>query len=284
VSKLSPGPHSLVVDGTRLAYHVAGHGPVMIAHSGGPGVEATYLRMSRLEKHFTMVYLEPVGTGESGPLPADATYVGTYADFLAATVEYLGVARVYLLGHSHGGFVAQRYAVDHPDRVAGLVLYSTSPVNSPEFWAPALELVAAYPQRYPDVPEAADVVSAWSMDLGGTEESVTALLRAVTPIYFADFFGRRAEFEPLRSAMRCWPTPFQDMSLDFRTELSSVTAPTLVIAGRHDFLCGPAWAQLLHEGIGRSRLVIFEESGHFAHVEEPDAFADAVTELQRGVG
>jgi pimeloyl-ACP methyl ester carboxylesterase len=38
----------------------------------------------------------------------------------------LGQDRVHVLGHSHGGFVAQQYALDHPDRIAGLVLYDTS--------------------------------------------------------------------------------------------------------------------------------------------------------------
>jgi proline iminopeptidase len=54
-----------------------------------------------------------------------------------------------------------------------------------------------------------------------------------------------------------------------------------VITGRHDFICGPVWAEMLHQGIPGSRLKILEYSGHFGHIEEPDAFTDAVTWLLR---
>ncbi|MGW6793172.1 alpha/beta fold hydrolase [Streptomyces chartreusis] len=43
----------------------------------------------------------------------------TYAAFLAAVVDELDAPRVHLLGHSHGGFVVQRDALEHPDRVPG---------------------------------------------------------------------------------------------------------------------------------------------------------------------
>ncbi|MCO1577534.1 hypothetical protein M8C13_17385 [Crossiella sp. SN42] len=43
---------------------------VCLVHSGGPGIHWEYLRMPEPERHLTMVYLEPVGTGQSGRLPA----------------------------------------------------------------------------------------------------------------------------------------------------------------------------------------------------------------------
>ena len=55
--------------------------------------------------------------------------------------------------------------------------------------------------------------------------------------------------------------------------------PTAVIVGAHDFICGPRWAAMLHEGIPGSRLTTLASSGHFGHIEEPNAFAEAVTWL-----
>ncbi|GGJ58314.1 alpha/beta fold hydrolase [Streptomyces brasiliensis] len=112
---VTPGTREITVDGVRQVYHVAGRGPVCVAHSGGPGTDWSYLRMPLLEQHCTMVYLEPVGTGDSGRLPSYG--LDAYVTFLAAVVEHLAVPRVHLLGHSHGGFVVRRYALDHPDRV-----------------------------------------------------------------------------------------------------------------------------------------------------------------------
>jgi hypothetical protein len=66
---LTSGTHEIVVDGVRQRYHVAGAGAVCIAHYGGPGIAWEYLRMATVEAELTTVYVEPVGTGESGHLP-----------------------------------------------------------------------------------------------------------------------------------------------------------------------------------------------------------------------
>ena len=66
---LAPGTHEIVVDGVTQRYHVAGAGPVCVVHSGGPGIAWEYMRMPRVEAALTTVYVEPVGTGESGRLP-----------------------------------------------------------------------------------------------------------------------------------------------------------------------------------------------------------------------
>ena len=232
---------NFVHNGTRQAFHVAGRGPVMVAHSGGPGVEYSYLRSERLEEHFTMVYLEPIGTGGSGPLPPRATYVDTYVDFLHATVEHLGESRVHVLGHSHGGFVAQRFALRYPERTAGLALYSTSPTTDAEFWAAEQAAADAYVRRHADIPEVAGVVAALGgFDAARTADEKSAVLRAALPVYFADFWGRRAEFKGLRQQIRSWVTDFDSTTIDYRPDLPAITAPTVVVTGRHDSSAAPS--------------------------------------------
>lgn len=276
---LTPGTHSLTVDGIRQVYHVAGGGPVLVAHAGGPGIDHGYLRSADLEKHFTVVYLEPVGTRDSGPYPEDATYVGTYAHLLGAVIDHLGVPRVHLLGHSHGGFVTLQYAIDHPDRVAGLALYSTSPTTGDEFWDTMRDNATAFPEQHPDRPEAAEVLD-WMTFQSTTDEEHSAALRGLMPLYFADFWGERhAEYAAMRAAVRAWRVENDGVPFDCRVELPEVTAPTVIICGRHDFICGPVWAAMLHNGIPGSRLVMLENSGHFGQIEEPEAFTEAVTWL-----
>ncbi|MEU8405793.1 alpha/beta hydrolase [Micromonospora sp. NPDC048842] len=284
VSALAPGAHTFTVDGVRQVYHVAGSGPVCVAHSGGPGIEWAYLRTPSLETHFTMVYVEPVGTGASGQLDNPEDYrLDAYVRFLHAVIEHLGEPRVYLLGHSHGGFVVQRYALAHPDRLSGLALYDTSPVTGAEFWGEAMAGLAAYPQRHPDRPEAAAVPAAFAQIGGATDdESLGAALRAALPVYFADFWGRQDEFARFQAAVRIWATPAgaQDPTpFDVRENLAEITVPVVVIVGAHDFICGPRWAEQLHAGLPDSRLVTLERSGHFAHIEQPVEFTDAVAEL-----
>jgi pimeloyl-ACP methyl ester carboxylesterase len=280
-ARLAAGTHEFTVEGVRQVYHVAGQGPVLVAHSGGPGLDYAYLRSPELERHFTTVYLEPVGTGASGR-PADY-HLDTYVRFLAALIDHLGPDRVHLLGHSHGGFVAQRYALDHPDRIAGLVLYDTSPMTGPDFWAAAMAALQAYPQRYPDQPAAAGIPAAFQRALAAQDDDTrSAELRNALPVYFADFWARRPDFADLEIGLRAWvePTSTEDPTpFDVRDRLREVTAPTVVIVGRHDFICGPRYAVLLHEGIPGSHLHVLEYSGHLGHLEQPAEFSRALESL-----
>lgn len=281
---MNEGRHEFSAGAVRQAYLVAGSGPVCVAHSGGPGLDAGYLRSAELEEHFTVVYVDPLGTGSSGPPAGRDDYrMTTYVRQLAAVVDHLGVGAVHLLGHSYGGYVAQTYALEHPERVAGLVLYSTSPQAGPDFWAQAMAGLASYPQRHPGVPEAAAVPGAFEQALQAEDDAeLSRLFAAAVPVYFDDFWARRDEFEPWRAAIRmsAAPATAQDPDpFDLRGRLGKLTAPTVVIAGRADFMCGPGWAAQLAEEIPGAALRILEHSGHFAHVEQPAEFAAAAATL-----
>lgn len=284
MSPLSPGTHAIDVDGVVQRYHVAGAGPVCVAHSGGPGIVWEYLRMPALEQHLTMVYLEPVGTGESGRLADPADYnLTVYPRFLHAVVEHLGVPKVALLGHSHGGFVVQRYLLDHPDRVAGAVLYDTSPVTGAEFWGDAVANVTRFAESHAEHPDAAGVAAAFArvgedMD----DDGKTDLLRALLPAYFADYWGRAEEFRPLRDGLRAWRAPdlgVEPEPFDVRSELALSTVPALVVVGEHDFICGPRWAEQLRSAIPHAQVLELADSGHFGHLEQPEVFVSAVAEF-----
>ncbi|MET8050746.1 alpha/beta hydrolase [Streptosporangium sp. NPDC005286] len=285
---LLPGTHTVSIQGVLQRYHVAGSGPLCLVHSGGPGLGWEYLRMPELERHLTLVYLEPIGTGGSGHLSRPQAYrIDTYAQFLHGVVEHLGARRPFLLGHSHGGFVAQRYALSHPTVLAGMILYDTSPRTGEEFWNQALSNLDHLPERHPDQPEAAGISEAFRQALAATDnESCTQGLRAVLPAYFADYWAHESELAPIRAVLRAWVDPMraEEEPFDSRDRLRDITAPTLVISGGHDFICGPVWGRLLHEGIAHSRFVLLEDSGHLGHLEEPEVFTAAIVDFTLGVG
>lgn len=267
-----------------VRYHVAGGGPVCVVHSGGPGIVWEYMRAPLLEQHLTMVYVEVVGTGDSGRLADARDYnLSTYTRFLHAVVTDLDVPRVALLGHSHGGFVVQQYALEHPENVAGLVLYDTSPVTGEEFWTSALtrlrEFAEAHKAEHPEVETYVEKLSAPIGELD--DDGATDVLRTILPAYVADYWGREAEFAPLRRAIRVSAAPSRGEGppFDIRQRLATITAPTLILVGAHDFICGTRWADMLHNGIPGSRLVTFPDTGHMGHVEAPVEFAEAVVKF-----
>lgn len=282
----SNGMHQVEIDGVRQVYHVAGAGPVCLVHPGGPGMSWEYLRLPALEAHLTMVYLEPIGTGASGRLADRRDYrIDTYARRVHGVLDHLGVSQAYLLGHSHGGFVVQRYALDHPDRVAGLILFATSPVTGAEFWADAMANLQGVPMRLPHRPEAAGIPAAFQEALAAADDDTfTERMRQVLPAYFADYWAQEAEIAPAFATFRAWTAPSggeEPAPFDVRDALGSLTVPTLIISGEHDFICGVRWGRMLHEAMPKSELLELD-CGHMAHLERPEVFTRAVIDFVDG--
>ncbi|WP_327238373.1 alpha/beta hydrolase [Streptomyces sp. NBC_01317] len=282
---LAAGSHAVEIDGVVQRYHVHGTGPVCVAHSGGPGIDWEYLRMPALERHLTMVYPEPVGSGASGRLPSHPHgYTRPlYSRFLGELIEHLGVPEVHLLGHSHGGFVVQYHALRHPGRVAGVILYESAPLTGPEHGAEAMRLVELFAARNAGRPGLPEVLAAFrAIPTISDDARMTSVVKGLLPAYFADYWGREEEFAPFRASVRASHVSGLDEHLvpdliDDRAALGSLTVPALVVVGRHDVICGVRWAEELHRLIPGSDLLILEDSGHFGHLEEPAAFARAVT-------
>ena len=160
-----------------------------------------------------------------------------------------------VVGHSYGGFVGQELALRHPDLVAALVLVDTTPgqlgvtehADDDQGPPPPLEVV-----------EALAVVPSTDQELA---EGTTRLL----PYYL----HRRdpAEIEPLLSdvvfdaeaMIRGFVVLAAWSSVD---RLATLTAPTLVLVGRHDVFTSPPQARRIASRISDAELVVFEDSGH----------------------
>lgn len=281
---LTAGAHTVDIDGVTQRYHVHGTGPVCVAHSGGPGISWEYLRMPALEQHLTVVYPEPIGSGDSGRLASHPHgYTRPrYSRFLDALTAHLGVSEVHLLGHSHGGFVAQYHALHHPEKVAGVILYESAPLTGPEHTAEAVRMVRRFAESRSGHPDLPAILAAFeAMPAATDDERITEVARTLLPAYFADYWSRQDEFAPLRAAVSATYISALDENLrphliDDSRELGSLAVPALVVVGRHDFICGMRWAQELHRLIPGAELLVLENSGHFGHVEEPEKFARAV--------
>ncbi|MGW4771854.1 alpha/beta fold hydrolase [Nocardia sp. NPDC004278] len=284
---LVPGTHTFDSDGISQRYHVYGSGPVCVAHPGGPGIFWDYLRMPALEEHLTMVYVEALGTGESGRLPTHPHgYTRErYSRALQRLIDHLGVPEVYLLGHSHGAFVAAYHALHRPTGVAGVVLYEGAPVTGPEHGAEATRRIQEFAAAHADRPELDEVLAAFAaMQAISSDEQTLAVARGILPSYFADYWGNEQRWAGFRAGLRASYISGLDADLspdliDDRADLPNLTVPALVIVGRHDVICGPRWGRELHELIPNSRLVVLEHSGHMGHLEEPQRFDSAVREF-----
>lgn len=284
---LAEGTHDIVVDGLTTRYHVHGSGPVCVAVPGGPGVFWESTRMPAVEEFLTMVYVEPLGTGGSQRLashPAGYTRA-RYTRHLLGVLDALALPRVLMLGHSHGGFVGQHFALRHPDRLRGLVLYESAPVTGPEHMAEAGARVEEFAVRNSGQPELPTVFS--GLQASGTatdDEQITQALRDLLPVFFAHYWQREDEFRDLRETITATYISAVDENhepdvIDDRAALPTLAVPTLVVVGRYDVTCGLRWGRELHALIPESTLVVLEDSGHLGHLEQPEVFAEAVRDF-----
>ncbi|QUQ72310.1 alpha/beta fold hydrolase [Kutzneria sp. CA-103260] len=272
------------IDGVAQAYEVSGQGPVAIVHSGGPGIDSAYLRMPLLEQHLTMVYVDPIGTGQSGLLPGGGYSVATYAEFSRKLIEHLGATKPYFIGHSHGGFVGLELAMANPGLLGGLIAYSTATVYGPELFVEAGRQMAAFVRRWPDEPDAVRAGQAWTENqaTGGEssegEAAHTRFLQNILPAYFANYWATVAARGPLTLQVRDDPARKPD-SWDGRDRLGRIDVPTLVVSGRYDFICPRQWSDQLVAGIPDTTYLRLDESGHFGYLEQQDLFVSTVAEF-----
>lgn len=169
--------------------------------------------------------------------------------------------RFALLGFSLGGMVAMETALRAPDRVRGLVLLSTTPLAVP-------------PERHRSRHEAATLAAAMTMqrfvrehlwpDYGGAANDTLVL-----PLLqdMAEQLGPAAFAQQTRQALG---------RSDFRSRLSAVRCPTLIMSGDEDTLCPPEAQQHLSDAIVPSTLVLLSAGGHFAVYERADEIASGV--------
>lgn len=260
-----------------LHAHIEGAGPTLLVMHGGLGLDHTYLRpwLDPLADGHRVVYYDHRGNGRSErPESLEGVDHGTWADDADGLREHLDEKEILLLGHSYGAFLALEYAVRYGERLRGLILVSATPAL--DYVPEALERARA---------RATDAEMETLTELLSGPVSDDATLREkwlrVLPVYFHRYEERHGE-ELDRDARysarafnhafgRCLP------GYDVEPRLGQIRAPALVLSGRHDWLTPPdLGARRLLDSIPEVRGVVFEKSGHFPFVEEPEAFVEAI--------
>jgi proline iminopeptidase len=284
LNDLQPGDGQAGHDDVRLHFRVSGRGPVLIAHPGGPGTGAAFLGdLAGLAEIATVVWLDPRGTGGS-TAPADATAYSLdhYAADIEALRAHLGLERIGLLGFSHGGMVAMRYAAEHSDRLTHLILLDTAPVLDEEAMARA---TVAMDRRHGE-PWYEEVRRELDADDDPTLDDAAALdgLLRILPMYFHRWDDVAQRFVAgLQGATfharvtSAWNA--EQAHTDLRPELGRIAAPALVMVGEDDFICDVVAAREMADRIPGARLSVIAEAGHFPWVEQPSAFRAAMDEF-----
>jgi proline iminopeptidase len=267
---------------TSLYVEVIGRGPPMVLMHGGPGADHWSLQpFRRLADRFTLVFYDHRCNGHSdGPPVSSMTWENLTAD-ADGLREALGYERWTVLGHSFGGHVALEYALRYPGSLSHLILLDTgadawwSRTNGPDMLA----------RRGYD---ARTVALARRFFSGRIEpaEMGRGLLRFGRAYYHRPSIWRMVG-QLLRGE---WRTKMRPEALIFAgrelfpgwtvmDRLREISVPTLVVAGRDDFLFPPEHQVALAAGLPHARLRIIERAGHNPHEERPTEVLAAVTDF-----
>jgi proline iminopeptidase len=250
--------------------------PIVILH-GGPGHSSDSFRRSLdfLAADHRVLYYDQRGSGHSQILADPSLYtIELLVDELEALRrDVIGADRIFLIAHSAGGALAQRYAIAHSEHVEKLILISSISINNgvaaPPLWdalGPALFVLGA------GVPPSDPLESnAWFAQVM-VETSVGRL---------HDPANRRLLEESGPISFATWREVSRSLEGDdYREELSRLGMGTLAIYGLADGgTTGQEAAAGICEVIPHCRLAGFERSGHWPFLEEPELFAEVVSDF-----
>jgi L-proline amide hydrolase len=282
-------------DGHRTWYRVVGdldpvasRAPVVICH-GGPGATHDYvapIASQLVGSGRACVLYDQLGNGRSDHLPdADPSFwtVELLERELAALVEHLGIdGRYHVLGQSWGGMLALLHALEHPPGLLSVVA-ADSPTSIGTFVAGANELLDDFPP---------DIVATIRAGERSGETSTPEFQAAVMEFYkrhvcrldpWPDEVVRSfaaMESDPTVYATMNGPTEFTVVgtiaSFDITDRLAEIDVPVLLVSGEHDEV-RPSVVAAAHERLRDSEWVLFEDSSHMPHLEEPERFLSVVS-------
>ena len=207
--------------------------------------------------------------GFGGTPPLRAMSVPALAAALRDLLDARGWPKAALVGHSMGGMLAQEFIATWPERVEKLVLYGTTPAfggRDPAFAEAFLKARLGPLEGGRSMAEAAPDMSQ-GMFAPGTKEAARRPAEAAMAAVPEQVY---------RDTLRCLTT------FDRREALAKIAVPTLLVAGEHDPAAPPKTMQRMEAAVPGARLVVIERAGHFAHLEQPEAFRAAVLPFLRG--
>jgi proline iminopeptidase len=259
------------IRGISLNVKVMGKGYPLVLMHGGPGLDHTsLLPLKPLANQFTLIFYDHRCNGRSeGPEVISMTMENLTAD-ADALRQALGFEKWAVFGHSFGGNVALEYALRYPQNLSHLILMDT---GGDQWWvnqnAPELLAKRGY---------SAGTVQAARRFYNGQltpGEFLTTSMKFMSAYYHHfSLLGLAKDFvfSPTPK-MRPEATIFGYNQLlkgwTVMDRLGEINVPTLVMAGRDDFLFPPEHQVALAGGITNARLEIIERAGHEAPSERP---------------
>ncbi len=256
--------------GLRLSYaeHGAPSGPVTLLLPGPTDSWRSYAPvLDRLTPRIRAIALSQRGHGNSDK-PEGGYQIGDFAADVVQFLDALAIDRAVLAGHSASCLIARRVAIDHPGRVAGLILEA-----SPTSLRSDVALQGFVDSVVLNLKDPISRDFARSFVVGTSSEDVA-------PEVVDQFVD-----ELLKVPARVWHAMFSGLlEYDDVAELTRITATTLLIWGDADVLVSRAMQQILATRIPTAALTVYSGVGHTPRWDDPQRFSEDVATFVEELG
>jgi proline iminopeptidase len=281
-----PWPRKIPLRDASLYVDVVGQGPPLVLMHGGPSADLwTMGAFRQFADQYTLVFYDHRCNGRSTGTPVSTmTWENLTAD-ADALREFLGFESWSVLGHSFGGHVALEYALRYPERVSRLILLDTAADSR---WARD-NAPQALAERGCNAVKV-ELVRKWFHGDFKRSEYFPTFFR-ISGLYMYGPGWRPLARELVSGG---WRTKMRPEALIFAGRhlmegwsvtgrLGEIHAPTLIMAGREDFVFPPESQWEMAAGIRGSRLVLVDAAGHSPQDEQPSVVMSALQAFLEGV-
>jgi non-heme chloroperoxidase len=259
-----------LASGLRLSYADQRRGaePVIVLLPGPTDSWRSYRPvLDRLPPDVGVIAVSQRGHGDSDK-PETGYRVEDFAADVVQLLEVLGVDRAVLTGHSGSCFVARRAALDHPERIAGLILEaSPTTLRDDDGLVGFVESVVSGLED----PVDPDFARSFVIDTSSKD---------VTPELLDELVG-----ELLKVPARVWHEMFAGLlQYDDMAELDQLHAPTLLLWGEADVLVLRDMQDQLAARLPNADLLVYADVGHTPRWDDPSRFSRDVAAFARSLG
>jgi pimeloyl-ACP methyl ester carboxylesterase len=234
--------------------------PLVLVHGFGGDKDNWAFYAPYLKGPYRLIFPDLPGFGDTVRHPELNHSGAAQAERLGHFLEALGIERCHLGGNSMGGYIALLFALAQPNRLRSLTLFNNAGVLGTQP-SDLQAMIEAEPGASPLVPRSPDEL----------RELLTFVVFRPRPIpgrflavLYNDFAAHRLLLDRIFAQLA------DDMlNHPLNDRLGEVAVPTLIVWGRHDRLIDVTSAEVQHQGIAGSELVVFEDVGHVPMMEQP---------------
>lgn len=251
--------------------------PVVLLHGSFASLHTWEPWVTRLRQDYRVITIDLPGHGLTGEIESRIYSADSYVAVVAAVTNELKVDRFVIGGNSMGGGIAWRYALAHPEQIAGLVLVNSTGVSTgyrerernSSVWAFSL-------LRQPWFRAIATRLETYYMVSQGLQAAYNG-----SSVVNQQLIQRYYELNMREGTRRAAIDRFNQIAEAGDADLSQLKMPTLIMWGEEDSLIPFPEAKKLESAISDTTTAYYDNVGHVPQEEIPDQSVQDLVNFMR---